>query len=107
MALRVALGVPKWTPNIVLLKIAGQKVLSEKIKRLEEQFFIRQVANGTHSPIYQQNCNPRTKLIKKDEVMITNLFADLETSTGHIIFLIPSSLGTIFVKFIFQILASK
>ncbi|GBM56915.1 hypothetical protein AVEN_200326-1 [Araneus ventricosus] len=30
MALRVALGLPKWTPNIVLMKIAGQEVLSKK-----------------------------------------------------------------------------
>ncbi|GBM58627.1 putative RNA-directed DNA polymerase from transposon BS [Araneus ventricosus] len=32
MALRVALGLPKWTPNIVLMKIAGQEVLSEKLR---------------------------------------------------------------------------
>ncbi|GBM67878.1 hypothetical protein AVEN_52137-1 [Araneus ventricosus] len=42
MALRVALGLPKWIPNIELMKIAGQEVLSEKIKRLAApQFFIR------------------------------------------------------------------
>ncbi|GBN81612.1 hypothetical protein AVEN_84450-1 [Araneus ventricosus] len=40
IALRVALGLPIWTPNIVLLKIEGQKILSEKIKRLAIQFFI-------------------------------------------------------------------
>ncbi|GBN62141.1 hypothetical protein AVEN_74381-1 [Araneus ventricosus] len=85
MALRVALGLPKWTPNIVLMKIAGQEVLSEKIKRLAAQFFIRQLANGTQSPIYDQNCKSSIKLIKKDEVLIANLFADLDTSTDHII----------------------
>ncbi|GBM50673.1 putative RNA-directed DNA polymerase from transposon BS [Araneus ventricosus] len=85
MALRVALGLPKWTPNIVLMKIAGQEVLSEKIKRLAAQFFIRQLANGTQSPIYDQNCRPSIKLIKKDEVLMANLFADLDTSTDHII----------------------
>ncbi|GBM82099.1 putative RNA-directed DNA polymerase from transposon BS [Araneus ventricosus] len=85
MALRVALGLPKWTPNIVLMKIAGQEVLSEKIKRLAAQSFIRQLANGTQSPIYDQNCKPSIKLIKKDEVFIVNLFADLDTSTDHVI----------------------
>ncbi|GBN28226.1 RNA-directed DNA polymerase from mobile element jockey [Araneus ventricosus] len=85
MALRVALGLPKWTPNIVLMKIAGQEVLSEKIKRLAAQFFIRQLANGVHSPIYDQNCNPSIKLIKRDEVMLTTLFTELDTSTDHII----------------------
>ncbi|GBL61856.1 hypothetical protein AVEN_449-1 [Araneus ventricosus] len=85
MALRIALGLPKWTPNIVLMKIAGQEVLSEKIKRLAAQFFIRQLANGTQSPIYDQNCRPSIKLIKKDEVLMANLFADLDTSTDHII----------------------
>ncbi|GBO21278.1 hypothetical protein AVEN_183838-1 [Araneus ventricosus] len=85
MALRVALGLPKWTPNIVQMKIAGQEVLSEKIKRLAAQFFIRQLANGSQSPIYDQNCRPSIKLIKKDEVLMVNLFADLDTSTDHII----------------------
>ncbi|GBM88828.1 hypothetical protein AVEN_121321-1 [Araneus ventricosus] len=81
MALRVALGLPKWTPNIVLMKIVGQEVLSEKIKRLAVQFFIRQLANGTQSPIYDQNCKASINLIKKDEVLI----ADLDTSIDHII----------------------
>ncbi|GBO30336.1 hypothetical protein AVEN_270404-1 [Araneus ventricosus] len=85
MALRVALGLSKWTPNIVLMKSAGQEVLSEKIKRIAAQFFIRQLANGTQSPIYDQNCKPSIKLIKKDEVLMANLFADLDTSTDHII----------------------
>ncbi|GBM99478.1 hypothetical protein AVEN_152240-1 [Araneus ventricosus] len=85
MALRVALRLTKWTPNIVLMKIAGQEVLSEKSKRLAVQFFIRQLANGAHSPIYDQNCNPSIKLIKRYEVMIANLFTDLDTSTDHII----------------------
>ncbi|GBL76603.1 hypothetical protein AVEN_53324-1 [Araneus ventricosus] len=81
MALRLALGLPKWTPNIVLMKIAGQKVLSEKIKRLAAQFFIRQLAIGVHSPIYDQNCKPSIKLIKRNEVMLANLFTELDTST--------------------------
>ncbi|GBO21116.1 hypothetical protein AVEN_76017-1 [Araneus ventricosus] len=72
MALRVALGLPKWTPNIVLMKIAGQEVLSQKVKRLAAQFFIRQLANGAQSPIYDQNCKPSIKLIKKDEVLLAN-----------------------------------
>ncbi|GBM35604.1 hypothetical protein AVEN_183028-1, partial [Araneus ventricosus] len=81
----MALRLPKWTPNIVLMKIAGQEVLSEKIKRLAAQFFIRQLANGAHSPIYDQNCKPSIKLIKRDEVMFANLFTELDTSTDHII----------------------
>ncbi|GBN71104.1 hypothetical protein AVEN_146969-1 [Araneus ventricosus] len=85
MALRVALGLLKWTPNIVLMKIEGQEVLSEKIKRLAAQFFFRQLANGVHSPIYDQNCKPSIKLIKRDEVMLANLFTELDTSTDHII----------------------
>ncbi|GBN02757.1 hypothetical protein AVEN_157054-1 [Araneus ventricosus] len=72
-------------PNIVLMKTAGQEVLSDKIKRLAAQFFIKQLANGVHSPIYDQNCKDSIKLIKRDEVMIANLFTDLDTSTDHII----------------------
>ncbi|GFX74820.1 putative RNA-directed DNA polymerase from transposon BS [Trichonephila clavipes] len=33
-ALRIALGLPQWTPNIVLMKLAGQEILSDKIRRL-------------------------------------------------------------------------
>ncbi|GBN85177.1 hypothetical protein AVEN_187297-1 [Araneus ventricosus] len=39
-SLRIALGVPIWTPNVILLKLAGQEILSGKIKRLAIQFFI-------------------------------------------------------------------
>ncbi|GBN67466.1 hypothetical protein AVEN_99351-1 [Araneus ventricosus] len=85
MALRVALGLPKWTPNIVLMKIEGQEVLSEKIKRLAAQYFIRHFANGVHSPIYDQNCKPGIQLIKREEVMLANLFTELDTSTDRII----------------------
>ncbi|GBN48703.1 hypothetical protein AVEN_221634-1 [Araneus ventricosus] len=54
-------------PNIVLMKTTGQEVLSDKIKRLAAQFFIRQLANGVHSLIYNQNCKASIKLIKRDE----------------------------------------
>ncbi|GBM47089.1 hypothetical protein AVEN_166726-1 [Araneus ventricosus] len=53
--------------------------------RLAAQFFIRQLVNDAHSPIYEQNCKPSIKLIKKDEVLIAKLLADLDTSTDHII----------------------
>ncbi|GBM40993.1 GDP-Man:Man(3)GlcNAc(2)-PP-Dol alpha-1,2-mannosyltransferase [Araneus ventricosus] len=58
MALRVALGLPKWTPNIVLMKIAGQEVLSEKIKRYKD----------AHCAVYSGDCVPATDIITNVEV---------------------------------------
>ncbi|GBM59689.1 hypothetical protein AVEN_186999-1 [Araneus ventricosus] len=85
IALRVALGLPIWTPNIVLLKIAGQEILSEKIKRLAIQFFIKQVANGVHSPLFRQSSNPCIQLNKKDQEACAGLFADLNITFDQII----------------------
>ncbi|GBL82640.1 hypothetical protein AVEN_263714-1 [Araneus ventricosus] len=56
-----------------------------KIKRLAAQFFIKQIANGAQSPICHQNFDSSIQLIKKDEVLIANLFADLDSSPDHII----------------------
>ncbi|GBN59750.1 hypothetical protein AVEN_217763-1 [Araneus ventricosus] len=83
--LRVALGLPIWTPNIVLLKIAGQEILFEKIKRLAIQFFIKQVANGVHSPLFRQSSNPCIQLNKKDQEACAGLFADLNITFDQII----------------------
>ncbi|GBN21923.1 hypothetical protein AVEN_70378-1, partial [Araneus ventricosus] len=83
-ALRVALGLPIWTPNVVLLKIAGQEILSGKIKRLAIQFFIKQVANGIHSPLFLQSSNPCIQL-KKDQEAFVGLLADLNISSDQII----------------------
>ncbi|GBO04907.1 hypothetical protein AVEN_22233-1 [Araneus ventricosus] len=57
IALRVVLGLPIWTPNIVLLKTAGQEILFEKKKSRDWtfNFFIKQVANGDHSPLFRQS----------------------------------------------------
>ncbi|GBN68626.1 hypothetical protein AVEN_54883-1 [Araneus ventricosus] len=82
IALRVALGLPIWTPNIVLLKIVGQEILSEKIKRLAIQFFIKQVANGVHSPLFRQSSNPCIQFNKKDQESFAGLLADLGVYSG-------------------------
>ncbi|GBO13865.1 hypothetical protein AVEN_33857-1 [Araneus ventricosus] len=84
IALRVALGLPIWTPNIVLLKIAGQEILSENIKRLAIQFFIEQVANGVHSPLFRQSSNPCIQFNKKDQEAFAGLLADLNITSDHI-----------------------
>ncbi|GBL87612.1 hypothetical protein AVEN_165213-1 [Araneus ventricosus] len=85
IALRVALGLPIWTPNLVLLKIAEQEILSEKIKRLAIQFFTKQVANGVHSPLFLQSSNPCIQLNKKDQEAFAGLLADLNTTFDQII----------------------
>ncbi|GBO24640.1 hypothetical protein AVEN_219042-1 [Araneus ventricosus] len=84
MALRVALGLPKWTPNIVLMKIAGQELLSEKNQEISGAVLYQATCQWC-SFSHDQNCNPSIKLIKRDEVMTANLLTDLDTSTDHII----------------------
>ncbi|GBM16746.1 hypothetical protein AVEN_9345-1 [Araneus ventricosus] len=81
----IALGLTIWTPNIVLLKIAGQEILSEKIKRLAVQFFIKQVANGVHSPLFRQSSNPCIQLNKKDQDAFAGLLADFNITSDQII----------------------
>ncbi|GBN01372.1 hypothetical protein AVEN_117287-1 [Araneus ventricosus] len=82
IVLRVALGLPIWTPNIVLLKIAG---LSEKFKRLAIHFFIKRVANGVHSPLFRQSSNPCIQFNKKDQEAFGGLLADLNITSDQII----------------------
>ncbi|GBL80469.1 hypothetical protein AVEN_202194-1 [Araneus ventricosus] len=54
-ALRTAMGLPIWTPNIILLKLAAQETLLGKIKRLATQFFLKHIAYGAHSPLYRND----------------------------------------------------
>ncbi|GBL86159.1 hypothetical protein AVEN_89180-1 [Araneus ventricosus] len=84
-ALRVALGLPIWIPNIVLLKIAGQEILSGKIKRLAIQFFIKQVTNVVRSPLFRQSSNPCIQLNKKDQEAFVGILADLNITSDQII----------------------
>ncbi|GBM25351.1 hypothetical protein AVEN_12295-1 [Araneus ventricosus] len=51
-ALRIALGVPQWTPNKVLLQMADQEILSEKIKRLSLQSFIKDSNKSQSTPFH-------------------------------------------------------
>ncbi|GBN99659.1 hypothetical protein AVEN_114371-1 [Araneus ventricosus] len=82
IALRVVLGLPILTQNIVLLKNAGPEILSEKkIKRLASQFFIKQVTNCVHSPLFRQSSNLCIQLNKKDQ----EAFADLNIISDQII----------------------
>ncbi|GBL90299.1 hypothetical protein AVEN_130394-1 [Araneus ventricosus] len=85
IALRVAPGLPIWTPNIVLLKIAGQEIFSEKIKRLVIQFFIKQMANGVHSPLFRQSSKPCIQLNKKEPEAFAGLLADLNITFDQVI----------------------
>ncbi|GBN79617.1 hypothetical protein AVEN_160625-1 [Araneus ventricosus] len=76
---------PIWTPNVVLLKIAGQEILSENIKRLVIHFFTKHVANGVHSPLFQQSSNPCIQLNKKDQEAFAGLLADMNITFNQII----------------------
>ncbi|GBL80483.1 hypothetical protein AVEN_225191-1 [Araneus ventricosus] len=57
MALRVAFGLPKWTPNIVLMKIAGQEVLSEKL-RVRRRVYRRNRKHLVPSPDFHPEPEP-------------------------------------------------
>ncbi|GBM43494.1 hypothetical protein AVEN_9449-1 [Araneus ventricosus] len=70
---------------MVLLKIAGQKILSENIKRLAIQFFIKEVENGVHSPLFRQYSNPCSQLNKKDQEAFAGLLTDLNITFDQII----------------------
>ncbi|GBL89839.1 hypothetical protein AVEN_117621-1 [Araneus ventricosus] len=83
IALRVALGLPIWTPNVVLLKIAGHEILSEKIKRMAIQFFTKQVANGVHSPLIRQSSNHCNQFNKKDQEAFAELLVDLNITSDQ------------------------
>ncbi|GBL97417.1 hypothetical protein AVEN_170523-1 [Araneus ventricosus] len=59
--------------------------LSEKIKRLAIQFFIKQVANGVHSPLFRQSSNPCIQFNKKDQEAFVGILAYLNITSDQII----------------------
>ncbi|GBN65102.1 hypothetical protein AVEN_29300-1, partial [Araneus ventricosus] len=84
-ALRTALGLPNWTPNVVLLKISGQETLADKMKRLAVKFFIKQISNNDYSSIHSCRQNLSIHLTKKDEESLLAHLTDLNISPNHII----------------------
>ncbi|GFT55936.1 putative RNA-directed DNA polymerase from transposon X-element [Trichonephila clavipes] len=76
-ALRIALGLPQWTPNIVLMKLPGQEIVSEKIRRLANKFFLSQISNQTFSPLYSNNPGSlNLKIMKEDKNNIDRMATD-------------------------------
>ncbi|GBN67555.1 hypothetical protein AVEN_267495-1 [Araneus ventricosus] len=84
-ALRTAIGLPIWTPNIILLKLAAQETLSGKIKRLATQFFLKHIAYGAHSPLYRNDGTQSVKLTNKDSSALDQLLSDFNIGIDHII----------------------
>ncbi|GBM23955.1 hypothetical protein AVEN_198191-1 [Araneus ventricosus] len=75
--LRIALGVPIWTPNIVLLKLAGQEIMSVKIRRLAIQSFIKQIATHSFSPLTHTNDEFKLQIVEKDADYLRVAFQNL------------------------------
>ncbi|GFV89421.1 putative RNA-directed DNA polymerase from transposon BS [Trichonephila clavipes] len=85
-ALRMALGLPQWTPNIVLMKLTGQEILSDKIRRLANKFFISQISNQTFSPLHSNNPDDlNLKIIKEDKKNIVGILQSLNVNSNQII----------------------
>ncbi|GBN98982.1 hypothetical protein AVEN_48471-1, partial [Araneus ventricosus] len=84
-SLRIALGVPIWTPNIILLKLAGQEILSGKIKRLAIQFFIKQLATQPFSALFHTPDRIQSQLVEKDAESLRITFRNLNCIPDHII----------------------
>ncbi|GBN22504.1 RNA-directed DNA polymerase from mobile element jockey [Araneus ventricosus] len=84
-ALRIALGVPIWTPNVILLKLAGQEILSVKIKRLAMQFFIKQIATQPFSALFHTPGRIYSQLVEKDAEFLRITFRNLSCILDHII----------------------
>ncbi|GFW59828.1 RNase H domain-containing protein [Trichonephila clavipes] len=85
-ALRIALGLPQWTPNIVLLKLAGQEILSDKIRRLANKFFITQISNSDFSPLYCNNPEAlNLNVLEEDKNYIISVLQDLNIGGDQII----------------------
>ncbi|GFS91730.1 putative RNA-directed DNA polymerase from transposon X-element [Trichonephila clavipes] len=85
-ALRIALGLPQWSPNIVLMKLAGQEIVSEKIRRLANKFFLSQISNQTFSPLYSNNPGSlNLKIMKEDKNNIDRIVYTLNADSNHII----------------------
>ncbi|GBO08614.1 hypothetical protein AVEN_259031-1, partial [Araneus ventricosus] len=83
-SLRIALGVPIWTPNIILLKLAGQEILSGKIKRLAIQFFIKQIATQPFSALFHTPDRIHSQLVEKDAESLRITFRNLSCIPDHI-----------------------
>lgn len=96
-ALRTALSLPIWTPNIILRKIAGQESLSDKIRRLAHQFFIKHVASGSHSPLFRHSTSRSIKLTPKDSETFSRLLSDLNFNQENII-QFPNTLDCLSIK---------
>ncbi|GFX36727.1 putative RNA-directed DNA polymerase from transposon X-element [Trichonephila clavipes] len=83
---RIALGLPQWTPNIVLMKLAGQEIVSDKIRRLSNKFFLSQISNQTFSPLYSNNPNYlNLKIMKEDKNNIDRIVYTLNADYNHVI----------------------
>ncbi|GBN52180.1 hypothetical protein AVEN_275717-1 [Araneus ventricosus] len=79
------MGLPIWTPNIILLKLAAQETLSGKIKRLATQFFLKHIAYGAHSPLYRNDGTPTVKLTNKDSSALEQILSAFNVGSNHII----------------------
>ncbi|GBN92411.1 hypothetical protein AVEN_72379-1 [Araneus ventricosus] len=84
-ALRTAMGLPIWTPNIILLKLAAQETLSRKIQRLATQFFLKHIAYGAHSPLYRNDGTSSVKLTNKDSSALEQILSAFNVDINHII----------------------
>ncbi|GFS52555.1 protein polybromo-1 [Trichonephila clavipes] len=82
----MALGLPQWTPNIVLLKLAGQEILSDKIRRLANKFFITQISNSDFSPLYYNSPEAMNlNVLEEDKNYIISVLQDLNIGGDQII----------------------
>ncbi|GBL91052.1 hypothetical protein AVEN_184434-1 [Araneus ventricosus] len=84
-SLRIALGVPIWTPNTILLKLVGQEILSGKIKRLAIQFFIKQIATQPFSALFHTPDRINSQLVEKDAESLRITSRNLNCIPDHII----------------------
>ncbi|GFW07709.1 RNA-directed DNA polymerase from mobile element jockey [Trichonephila clavipes] len=84
-ALRIALGLPQWTPNIVLLKLAGQDISPDKIRRLANKYFLSQISNQTFSPLYSNNPESlNLNIVEEDKNNIIIILNPLNAASGKI-----------------------
>ncbi|GFW05206.1 RNase H domain-containing protein [Trichonephila clavipes] len=82
----MALGLPQWTPNIVLLKLAGQEILSDKIRRLANKFLITQISNSDFSPLYYNSPEAMNlNVLEEDKNYIISVLQDLNIGGDQII----------------------
>ncbi|GBM60937.1 hypothetical protein AVEN_192393-1 [Araneus ventricosus] len=106
-ALRAAMGLPIWTPNIILLKLAAQETLSRKIKRLATQSFLKHIAYGAHSPLYRNDealalCQALDELpndednlrLLTDSLSVLQALANLSIKSNKIILRLAAKIAT-------------